>query len=488
MKNICVLLPLEVYSREIDAKLLLANKLCERGYKVILADHVHIRYMTYFFSKGVYIGKNMHLYPPPYKKVIRRIFGKNLLNTWYFDLLKKRSYSTIYLEEEGAYFSAVSSGLTEKFLKDRFSTENLRKDDYVATWGETQAFFYKKNAPYKNNILNTGHPRFDLYSKKYRDYYRNDAARFKGLYGEYILVNTNYTLANNQKGLNGIFTKSSIYDPNNKDLMLDFSGRWNEQMVRYSAIVNLIFVLALKLPSKTFVVRPHPGESEETYVYIFRDVKNVLVTKEGSVGAWLRGSECLIHDGCTTGLEAALLEKKIINYNPVPLVYCNNKLLTEFGEKATTVNEVVTLVENIFTQKAALPVNNYLFGDIYSVLNNAKQDIDKTACENIIEIVESMSESKIKNGLLRFNFLILITFFPYMIGEFVKSVGALWINKDFSRGHYKKTTAYGLTKIGFQQKLDSLGSVTNSRVNAKHISNHCFVFEPQEQLVEKDVN
>ncbi|MDA8865589.1 hypothetical protein N9I24_04830 [Gammaproteobacteria bacterium] len=484
-KNICVLLPLEVYSREFDAKLLLATKLSQHGYKVIMADHNHIRYMTYMFSKGVYIGKNMHLYPPPYKKVIRKIFGKTIFNTWYFDLLKKRSYSTIYLEEEGAFFAPKDSGITEKFLKARFSPEILGKDDYVATWGEKQSLFYKNNAINKNNIINTGHPRFDLYKKQFRDFYKDDACRYNDLYGEYILINTNYSFANHAQGIKGTYTKSSIYDPNNRDIMLEYSKKMNEQMMRYSSMNTLIFTLAVEFPSKTFVLRPHPGEDEDVYKYIFKDIKNVVISKEESVGAWLLGSKCLIHDGCTTGLEAALLEKQIINFNPIPLRYSYNELLTNFGEKTTTIVEVVTLVKKIFTPKITPSINNYLFDDLSSVVDNLKQNKDDVSSENIIDILKNINESKIKNGLLRYNFFILVTFIPYMIADFLKGIYSIWANKNFSRYHYKKTTSYGFSKTRFHQKLDSLTNLTNSHVNAKHISNHCFVFEPTDQHIKK---
>jgi surface carbohydrate biosynthesis protein len=484
MKNICVFLPLEVYSREFDSKLLLAAKLSEHGYKVIMADHIHIRYMTYFFSRGVYVGKNMHLYPPPYKKVIKRILGREIFNTWYFDLLKRRSYSTIYLEEEGGYFSTDSSVLDDG-LRDAFCTEIMHKDDYVATWGRTQASFYRNTAFHNDNVINTGHPRFNLYNRKFRDFYKSDSDRLKKLYGNFILVNTNYSFANHQKGLKGNFSKSSVYDPDNQDLMLSFSVRWAEQLERYSAMINLIFVIACKFPEKTFVVRPHPGESEETYVYIFKDLQNVVVSKEDSVGGWLYGCECLIHDGCTTGLEAALLEKEIINYNPVALKSNNNELLSSFGPKAINSDEVVRLLEGMFACRSSTPTYDDALESVASVLQNAKPDADRSSLDKIVTILDGMDPKKIKNSLLKYNAILYLTFIPYVISELLKDTVSLLVNRAPVRYRYKKETSYGLNKINFQRKVASVQSVTNSRVNAKHISNHCFVFEPQEHRLEK---
>ena len=475
----CILLPLEAYSREFDSKLLLATKLSESGYRVIMADHVHIRYMTYLFSRGVYIGKNMHLYPPPYGRVVRNIFGKKILDTWYFDLLKRRNYSTIYLEEEGGYFSNKANGLYEDSIKAQFSTEKMNEDDYVATWGQEQATILKKNALFENNIQNTGHPRFDLYKKKYSNFYKNNSDILKNTHGSFVLINTNYSHANHHKGLGGIFTKSSIYDPDDRGVILNYSNKWDEQMKRYSSMVSLIFVLAVKFPEKVFIIRPHPAESENTYNYIFKDMANVVITKEDSVGSWLYACECLIHDGCTTGLEAALLEKKIINYNPVPLKYNNNELLSTFGPKATSSDEVVKMLVNIFNGQTNDQNYNNSLENISGILSNANLKSKNDSCESIVKILENIGQTKTKKGLLNYNIAIYISFLPYFASELFKNIASVLINRNLARYSYKKTTSYGIDKATFENKVSSMLFSTNSNVHANHISNHCFIFNPK---------
>ena len=64
----------------------------------------------------------------------------------------------------------------------------------------------------------------------------------------------------------------------------------------------------------TIIVRPHPSESFSIYNDIAAKCERVKVISEGNVIPWLLASKTLVHNGCTTGLEAYALGVPAISY------------------------------------------------------------------------------------------------------------------------------------------------------------------------------
>jgi hypothetical protein len=62
------------------------------------------------------------------------------------------------------------------------------------------------------------------------------------------------------------------------------------------------------------VVRPHPTESQEIYNDIAGRCERVKVTNAGNVVPWLLATKALIHNSCTTGVEASVMGVPAITY------------------------------------------------------------------------------------------------------------------------------------------------------------------------------
>lgn len=67
-------------------------------------------------------------------------------------------------------------------------------------------------------------------------------------------------------------------------------------------------------PQCNIVVRPHPTENQDTYREIAARCRRVHVTNEGNVVPWLRATRAVVHNGCTTGLEAFVLGVPAVSY------------------------------------------------------------------------------------------------------------------------------------------------------------------------------
>ena len=77
---------------------------------------------------------------------------------------------------------------------------------------------------------------------------------------------------------------------------------------------KLIPVLEKAFPSHTIIACPHPTESHEAYRQVAEQCERVEVTNKGNVVPWLMAARALIHNGCTTGVEAYVMRVPAISY------------------------------------------------------------------------------------------------------------------------------------------------------------------------------
>lgn len=59
------------------------------------------------------------------------------------------------------------------------------------------------------------------------------------------------------------------------------------------------------------IVRPHPSENIEIWKkYTKNYSKKIKIIRSGNVLSWILAAKLLIHNGCTTAIEALFLKKK----------------------------------------------------------------------------------------------------------------------------------------------------------------------------------
>jgi hypothetical protein len=75
--------------------------------------------------------------------------------------------------------------------------------------------------------------------------------------------------------------------------------------------------LARAFPETTIVLRPHPSENLEPWRQAGAGLPNLRVENRGSAAPWLLAARCMIHNSCTTGVEAAAMGVPAIAYRPV---------------------------------------------------------------------------------------------------------------------------------------------------------------------------
>ncbi|WP_110936253.1 surface carbohydrate biosynthesis protein [Salipaludibacillus neizhouensis] len=305
-----IYIPIELPTREIDGKLLLAYFAVKNNYRVIIGEQRNIYDFARFFPPGIFLSKG---YPNINKYKTSHLFN-----------IKKQGHSIVELDEEGLFLN---------LFRDRTSNENLKILNQIYCWGDVQKKTLVNTYPhFKNRFSITGHPRFDLLREKYRSVHNHDVEQIKKKYGDFILVNTRFGFYNHISRIKGIMKRR------NKDL-------YDDSKTLYHHFIKMVKGLSKSYPNFNIVIRPHPSESKVEYQREFMDYNNVFIEHAGTVAKWILASKLMIHNNCTTGVEAFLLNKPVISYMPIK-PKLNVYLANAVSYKATNLVEVTTFIDS----------------------------------------------------------------------------------------------------------------------------------------------
>lgn len=287
-----IVIPIETTGRELSPKLLLATALAREGCTVWFGDKpmtmecvARLRNVIYL-DKGFHRGTSEAVY-----RAVRDAGG----------LLASLD------EENGVDFRDFH------MLNKRMPDDFFPWFDRVFVWGRAQYAHLQANreAFPAERVKVTGHPRFDLLKPRYLPLYQEAADALRRRYGSFVLFNTNSKYSNNINSREHVIAN---YRPRVKR----FDERLEYDELRLARNVALIRRIAGEL-GRTVVIRPHPEENIETYRELFRDDPGVLPLYEDTALNWILAADVVIHNHSTTGLEAAMLDKGPIAYNPVDM-------------------------------------------------------------------------------------------------------------------------------------------------------------------------
>ncbi|MCU8082687.1 surface carbohydrate biosynthesis protein [Shewanella sp. SM23] len=452
------LFPIETTARELDHKILMAIKSLQHGRQIIIADQQYIRLLSFFIKGGVYFGK--HLFGKP------RFSDVN-----YFKRLKENNFNVVHLNEEGAVWPGDES-VWQNLMIQSERPSVLSNSDIVATWGDWQRDFNLSYEEVKAKVITTGHSRFDLYRDKYSSYFADEVDKLRNDLGDFILINTSFSYSNNgEGGVKFIFKKTLSYDCNNEADREYRFNRWSNQMLSMTSIVYLVNKLSLEFPEKKIVIRPHPSESTEYYKNIFQNISNVIVTYDGPVTPWILACSLLIHNGCTTAIEATLAKKYVINFQPTYSSSSSNVYLANIcGDTVSEPDDVIQIIKSGNTSNKGIP-NDKLANSLFE--NFKEQDSASRLLEllNTADFnVETKKTSKFGGFIYK---LITFSFNCYKIVKYAYYYFRGEKNKHLD--YKKRFEMFQSDKI--RKKLDRMAAINNVKYKIKHFSKHCIVLE-----------
>jgi len=296
-----LLIPVENQVREFDAKLLLACVAAKRGFASVIGSRREMEFRIASFPRSLYLSKSMTIRSALLFKVAHKV-GHNIV-AWDEEAL-------VHLPPE-TYFS------------DRLSPEAMQYVSHLFAWGQDNVDLWRQYPKLPNGtpIHITGNPRADMLRPEMRPFFAKDVEKIRKSYGNFILVNTNFN------HVNAFSPEMNLFKPVKKPGETPKFGRGARGMSRefaeglrdhkqaiFESFQRLIPALDRSFSDYTIIVRPHPTENQEIYRNIAAQCKRVQVTNEGNVVPWILAAEAVIHNGCTTGLEAYVMGVPAISY------------------------------------------------------------------------------------------------------------------------------------------------------------------------------
>ena len=263
---------------------------------------------------------------------------------------KERGFVIAHLDEEFNYKGLQPE--IESMLDTRLDVTTMKSDDYVFTCGKFQEDHYKSKCNDLNQpfITTTGHIRFDLFKKQFRNYHEDKAKIYREKYGPYILITTTFGFALSPYGYDDTFSKRNGYGVSQfKSSKL--VKEWSIQLHQLSHLIELIHEISPKFPEFQIVVRPHVAEDIEFYYAALNGLDNVKVLKEGTSAPWIAGSDLLIHNGSTVGLEAYFRQKSVIHYEFSSNKEVDSLIVKKIGSTCKNPQEVIEAINDVVKGK-----------------------------------------------------------------------------------------------------------------------------------------
>ena len=372
-----LLIPVENQVREFDPKLLLACIAARRGFTATIGSRWEIDNRIASFPRSVYLSKSM------------TARGGKMLQ-----IMHKIGHEVVAWDEE-----ALVHLPPETFFSRRISPIGIKHVSHLFAWGQDNADLWRQypNLSPKIPIHITGNPRGDMLRPELRDFYAKEVKELRNNYGDFILINTNFNHVNafyphqnlfmpiERRGETPRFGKAA------RGMSREFAeGLRAHKQALFDDFKTLIPSITKAFPNYNLVVRPHPTESHEEYCKIAATCKRVHVTNDGSVVPWLLAAKVLVHNGCTTGVEAYAMGVPAITYRASINEYYDHgfyRLPNLLSYQCFNFEELRLTIEKIIAGELGAADGDERQLNIERYLS--AQD-GPLACERIVDVLEKM--------------------------------------------------------------------------------------------------
>jgi surface carbohydrate biosynthesis protein len=336
------------------------------------------------FPRSIYLSKSMTV--------------RSLLFFW---VAAKFGHDIITWDEE-----ALVHLPPETYFSRRLHPAAIRYVTHLFAWGDENAELWRQypHLPHGIPIHVTGNPRSDMLRPELHAYYENEVEAIRREYGSFILVNTNFNHVNAFGPDMNLFrpVKSTGRTPKFGRAARGMSREYAEGLRDHKIAVfqdfqQLIPELEKSFTDHTIVVRPHPTESHDAYRRIAATCRRVRVTNEGNVVPWLLSARALIHNGCTTGVEAFVMRIPAISYRATVNERYDNgfyKLPHTLSHQCFSFRELHETLGLILEGKLGSPD-----GDEHRKLARyhlAGLEDGSLACERVVDVLEQIAAAQAK--------------------------------------------------------------------------------------------
>ena len=372
-----LIIPVENQVREFDAKLLLALIAAKRGFPAVLGSRLEIDFRIGSFPRGIYLSKSM-----------------TARSLKMFRIMRLLGHQIAAWDEE-----ALVHMQPETYFTRRLSKEAIQYVSHLFAWGQENAELWRQypHLPENTPIHIVGNPRGDLLRPELHAYYEQEVQKLTDRYGDFILINTNFS------NVNAFVPSLNLFMPVENPGETTRFGRGAVGMDRkfaeglrdfkqavFEDIKNVIPALENAFPDFSIIVRPHPTENPQIYRDIANTCQHVEVTNEGNVVPWIMAAKALVHNSCTTGIEACIMGVPAVSYMATRDEYYDlgyYKLPNRMSHQCFSFTELQETLGKIFAGELgpAKSEEQKRLLEYYLTAQNGRM-----ACERIVDVLEEI--------------------------------------------------------------------------------------------------
>jgi surface carbohydrate biosynthesis protein len=389
-----IYIQVEISSRELDSKLLLATLAAAKGHQVIVSS-----------GKEILSGIEKGILPPGIFHTKSLTPGINKINRHQFIIDSGSMITSI--DEEGGL---IDHGY-DTFARLRYSEKTIAQSSAVFCWGsEDEEALKRIYSNYSSKIYKTGSPRVDTWSSKLSDYWDPPQNIPKK---PFLLISSNVPFANSNHNVKPLHKRLKQLGKSGY-LNLDPEGIIKgeilgpaEEFRRLMSFINAIKYLSNHKNGYDIVLRPHPHENIESWKILLEDLTGVHVIKEDSITAWVNKAFAVMHNSCTTALEATISGKPVVTYAPFKMDY-PRELANQLGYRINSLEELSIKLNELFNSYQPLNKKK-VFEKIPEILSK-KIYIDnyELSADKMIKVWESIDNNNLSHSInwTKFQFLL----------------------------------------------------------------------------------
>ena len=434
-----IYISVEVSVRELDSKLLLGILAASKGHCVIISD-----------LKSILRGVRKNILPPGIFHT-KSLTPTNSKIKRHQELIDKGFLITSIDEEAGLDIFGY-----KEFSKTRYSEKTIKQSSKVFGWGDSDTKVLKKEYfKYKSKIIKTGSPRVDLWKPEFSKYWSFSR---KFLKRPYLLISSNMGYGNNNLPFNEIFKKKKLmgYYQRFPELIDKDFGRVSENYLTTREFVKAIEFISKNNNSYDIVLRPHPSENIDIWKTYLNKLPNVHIINSDSITAWINSSFAVMHNGCTTAIEAIISNKPLLTYVPYSQEF-SSILTNKLGFKIKTKEKLLKKINEIFKNRHKSKKSDNRLPNL--LLNKIFIDNKELSAIKIVKEWETLNSSKLSKS---FNFTKLklqlkLEKFKQVIARSLRVI----LPSRFSRYNYSDNKFKKLNKKDILSRFKSMKKILN---------------------------
>ena len=352
---------METFNREFDGKLLFALHAAERGWQVVIGERKILHQNLPSMDRSVYFSK-----------------GFRSSNRKMFQTIAGLGHSIVALDEE----SLVPA--SDEMMQMKMDHSVLQNLQMAFVWGPDNVRMYRQVEELKDKpVVPTGNPRIDMMRPEVRGYLDEAIASITERYGRFVLFNSNFSAANHFIANKTRFKVADWVAQEKAQSLKD--GFLAHKTELFNAFLAMIPKLAQAVKPNMLVIRPHPSENKQAWLDAAKGLGNVHVIHEGSVVPWLAAADVMVHNGCTSAVEASVIGTPALAYRPIRSDAFDpdlpNNLSQEFDDSEALVLEAAQLVGTKTKRKLDGPRKKLLAQHVAALSG-------PLACERLLDEIE----------------------------------------------------------------------------------------------------